>query len=181
MNIQFKFSKPYEKTLNPKADPSTYREIEEKLEVMTTFWNTEGGKIEKTFKEVTGLEFTDEIIPCYLNSQASLSDPLSLRVVDILDMKDNLIHEFCHVFFRQNHSKISKGWEAMFSVYSNEPFLTKVHIGVHALHYLVVEKLMPERLSNIVNYSKKPTYVKAWEIVKKETPQKIVDLIFNFK
>ena len=174
MDIHFKFSLQYEKALNPEGGVTAF---EERCSKMKAFWDEELYNIKKIFEEITGLKFADKIIPCYLNSVFTISDPLSLKIEDIDDMKDNLLHELCHVLFMQNTLSKNKGWQEMLEAYKDEPFVTQVHSAIHALHYLVTKELRPERLENIMNYSKKQTYIKAWEIVNEKTPQYFIDLI----
>lgn len=145
---------------------------------MSEFWKENGEAIEQTVIEITGLSFVENSIKCYLNTQFSISDPLSLKIENIEDMKDNLIHELIHVLFTQNEFGKTEKWQNLMEMYKNEEGLTKVHIPVQRIHYLITKKLFPTRLTAIVEYTRHSAYIKAWNLIK---DPHIVDSILELK
>jgi len=183
MKIKFIFSDQYESALlalRPKNNKATleWKEINRLEKVLTEFWKKEGKRVEKVLKNITGLSFKDRDILCYLNSQITVSDPLSIRIEDQKDMADNLIHELIHILLSQNYPQIKKGWNKMFQKYKKERFTTKVHIGVHAIHIELAKQLMPHRIRKITSYSRDKAYRRSWDIIERETSREILNIIF---
>ena len=179
MKIEFKYSHIYELRLNPSAKMMLSKRITTSITKMEDFWEKEGSRIEKTLTSITGLNFTRQTIPCYLNSSQSFSDPLTLQIEKVDDMYDNLAHELVHVILTQNSKKIDKKWKAFFGRFKDEVFTTRVHIAVHAIHLLLAKSIFPNRVSRIRSYSKFRAYVRSWEIVEKEGADNIVFQIFG--
>lgn len=161
MDIKFKFTSQFQTSLSNKEVIFPVEEIKG----LNNFWLTFGSKVEEAFKEVTGLSFLEKIIPCYLNSEFSVSDPLCLKIEKIDDMIDNLIHELIHVILTQNKIGETEKWKNLMEQFKEEVPLTKVHVIIHAIHQKVYEKLgFTERINVIQNNSVKPPYIRAWEI-----------------
>lgn len=178
MNIKFKYQHIYEQRLNPKAAILSSEKIEEGVALMDVFWKERGASVEMAMKEVTGLNFKQSSIVCYLNSTMSFSDPLTLAIEDAADMYDNLVHELIHIILMDNEEALL-GWQAMFERYKTEPRITKTHIGIHAIHELVALKIFPHRMERIKSYSKNPEYVRSWEIVNKDGAENIIAFILS--
>jgi hypothetical protein len=181
MKINFKYRHVYELNLNPKADLMSWDLIENRKTMLESFWKTKGRIIEKTFKEVTGLSFNRKEIDCYLNSSVSFSEPLTIKIKyrDEKDIQNTLVHELVHVILMANEPVFIDNWKAMYKKFKKESPTTKVHIAVHAIHFLIAEKIFPDRLSRIVDFATDKHYVRSWDIVKKVGAQKIVDSIFK--
>jgi len=175
MKIQFTFSVQFNTSLTKRDVLYPAKEIE----AMNLFWETCGQDIEKILTKITRLSFVEKSIKCYLNSEFSISDPLSLKIENIEDMKDNLIHELIHVLLTGNDFGETSQWKAVMEEYKEEPTATRIHVVVHRIHYLVTQKLFPNRLEAIVNYSKNPKYIRAWNIIK--NPEKVDNLMILTK
>ena len=178
MDIKFKYSNVYETHLNPDARPLTHTEIVTKIATMEAFWKEYYTNIENAYKEVTGLSFKRDSVICYVNSGKTFSDPLSLEIEDDKDMQDNLVHELIHILLTDNHSSFEAKQLELYKKFPEEVFTTKIHVIVHAIHLLVAQKLFPERVDRIVNYSVLRAYRKSWDIVKEMSAQAVVDSVF---
>ena len=175
MDIKFTFSIPYQKSLSDKevVFPT------EILEQMDAFWKENKEIIQSGLEQITGLQFNPEKITCYLNTEFSISDPFSLRIEDIEDMKDNLIHELIHILMTQNEFSKSKRWKDLMDYYKDESPATKVHIIVHRVHYILYHtRLRRDRIQNITGYSERDAYVRAWQIAvdERNMVDKLLDL-----
>lgn len=176
MRIKFKYSHIYEKHLNPEVEPVPIEKVNTSILEMDTFWKADGPAIEKVFKDITGMSFVDDEIICYINSGKSFSDPLSLQIVDVKDMQDNLIHELAHVLLSGRAPEKAK---ILWNKYKDEHVITRRHILVHAIHLLLTRNLYPERVERIKTYSKRINYIRSWEIVDQEGAEKIIELVFT--
>ncbi len=171
MNLQFKFSYQYNAALNGLAIEQKF--LDKEIKMLSRFWKKDGKNIEKALKEVTGLSFKKKEIPCYINSEKSLSDPLSLKILNNNEyMQNDLIHELIHVLITQNYDVIKKGWLKMKRDFSKEKPLTISHILVHAVHYLITKKLYPKR--DVTYDSIHKDYVRSWKIVLECIPAELV-------
>lgn len=179
MDIKFKYSHVYQTTLSPKAELIPIKKIEASTAFMDAFWKSFGPSIEEILKEITGLSFTEKEITCYLVSDQTFSDPLTLKIENIEDMQDNLVHELMHVFLSGNQIGKTDGWKALFERFDGEFNATKIHLTIHSLHLLITQKLFPDRIKDIKSYSVWPAYVKSWEIVEEEGAENIIKSVFN--
>lgn len=175
MDIRFIFSPQYENVLNPDGKNSREALAYPRISALKKFWSTTGEDIEFAFMKATQLSFEPDAIKCYLNSKASLSDPLSLRIENITDMRDNLIHELAHVILTQNNIGKTKGWKKLQEDFKDESPITRTHILVHAIHLIITKQLFPRRKKAIENYSIHPAYKRSWEIVNEEGEWNLLD------
>lgn len=165
MRTKLTFKYNFEPTQSPEAI-----ELEQ-------FWAAYGIQIEAYLNKITGFSFVEDIT-CHLNTEYSKSYPiLRLKIEDIQDMKDGLIHELIHILLSQNSDKGEAQWQDLMKEYEAETQLCRVHIAVHRIHYLLDKKLFPERLEAIQNYSVKPDYVRSWQIA--NTESKKIDKILH--
>lgn len=175
MKINFIFSPQYQDVLGHEREYLA-SQVNDAVEHMRLFWDAQGEKIEQSFKKHIGLSFTQNEIPCYLNFEVSISDPLSLEITpDKERMENNLIHELCHVLFTYNfgtNDEFCNKWMEYYKA-SDEPRLTKSHIPVHALHFLVSKDIFPER--DVTYDSVKPEYKASWDFVLKQSPEKVLE------
>ncbi len=179
MDIKFKYSHIYEVNLNPTAEPIPIEIIKRKIEIIGDFWKEKGPQIEETLKEITGLSFREKETICWLNSKRSFSDPLTLAMVANPAMKDNLVHELIHVLLTQNDIGSTQKWKAMFDLLKQWSFPTKVHVIIHAVHFVLAQKLFPERVEYIRTFSVDEAYKKSWELVEEMGAQNIIDSVFK--
>jgi hypothetical protein len=183
MKITFTFSRQYENAVNHADNILTYEKTNVLISQLDAFWSKMGPDIEKMYLELSGLHFISSEIQCYINSQFSISDPFSIRAEDINDMKNNIIHELVHVLLIQNEavSNVFKNkWNFYYKThYQSETPLTRTHIPIHAIHYLIAKKYMPDQINRIKSYTQHPDYLRSWQIVDNETPEIIVTKIFR--
>jgi hypothetical protein len=177
MNIQFIFSNQYEAVIGRK--PVTSIKGRESARVMTAAWDKYGSKIEKVLQEITNLIFKEDI-KCYLNSRTSFSDPLSLKISNEATMLDNLTHELIHVLLTQNIETIRPVIEKFHDEFKAYPFVTRIHILVHAIHLKVAQKVVPDRIRAIRRYAKSETYRRSWKIVDEIGAQVIIDRVVYY-
>ena len=182
MQIKFKFSLPYERALMLyQAKPASLESfivekrkiIESRIKSLEKFWTK---KVQFAIEETVGLKFKENVV-CYLNSARNISDPLSIKIEDLKDMQDNLIHELIHVILTQNNVSQKKGWKLLQEKYKNENPITRGHILVHAVHEVVTKKIRKGRLKRIKAYSKNPNYKNSWRIVKKEGAENLLNFL----
>lgn len=173
LQIQFIFSFPYQNSLSNKKVP--FPEVE--MSDMIEYWTMYRTDIITALKDITGLSFKSEKMKCYLNTEFSVSDPLSLRIEDIGDMKDNLVHELIHVLLGENYEEIKDKWIELNETFKSELPVTRTHIAIHRIHRLVYNRLFPERIKNIMNYSEKDAYIRSWVLAR--THAEVVDNILG--
>lgn len=184
MEIQFKFSRIYERTLQlykPKVKAFSIDDIKERrkeidndISYLNAFWKKEKTGIVKALKNVTKLSFKTDLI-CYLNSEISLSDPLSIKIENVTDMKNSLVHELIHSLLDQNNIGKTKGWEKLKEDFKKEKPLTQSHILIHAIHEEFCLKYNPSLLNRVFSYSKHPAYRRAWKIVRKLGAKNVIN------
>lgn len=179
MKIEFIYSNLYEENLNPIKERVALNVAAAAKKAMETYWNMHGEKIEGYLRSLTGLKFREEKIQCFLNSQASFSCPLSLKIEDHEDMRANLVHELIHVLMTQNYDLIKKKIEKFHDDYSGYNFVTRIHVLVHAIHIILQQKIHPLMTERTMNYSVDQDYKKSWDIVRNEGADSIVTRVFG--
>lgn len=179
MKIDFIYSNLYEENLNPLTERAALDIAAAAKKNIERYWNAHGKKIESLLKRLTGLKFREKKIQCYLNSQASFSCPLSLKIEDHEDMQSNLAHELIHVLMTQNYGSIRKKIEKFHSDYSGHNFTTRVHVLVHAIHAVLQEEIDPSMMEKIMGYSVNQDYKKSWDIVREEGAHSILTRVFR--
>lgn len=179
MKINFIYANIYQGSLNPGIEKPSESLVNKKLKMIEAFWKKNERNVEQSVGKITGLQFKKgRSIDCYLNTEKSFSEPLTLKMQEDKDMGDTLVHELMHVLLAHNHE--TGGWELkkmkkFLRDFKDEPMLTRNHILVHAMHYLIYKDIMPERIDAILNYSKRPEYVRAWEIVNKIGAEELIE------
>lgn len=178
MKIHFLFSPQYESALGGRAVG-----VPKEVKALEKRWKKREKAVISAFKDITGLEFQDSYIDCYINSRKSLSSPLSVKIENLDDMFDSLVHELIHQLVWQNYHTIKKPWDAFGtkSKKSGHKQVVWVHVIIHSVHYLVMERVFGKgaRLKRIVAYSKEKDYRKSWDIVLAREPQTVVDEVFE--
>src|SRR3989344_1287100 len=155
------------------------RKIENYIAAITPLW---GGIEKRTLGElskISGLKWKENRIRCYvIGFCRPFSDPLTMKLYpNKKDFVDTLTHEMIHQIQIQNKEKIGKWFDNITSNYGKETRVTRNHIFVHAVHSKLYLALFDEkRLNrNIRRDKENPDYYRAWEIVRKEGYQKIID------
>ena len=138
-------------------------------------WRKEGGKILKEISKISSLKWKEKKVKCYfISGGRCFSDPLTIKYFKNKNQFiDTLTHELIHQIQIQNAD-----WDKWkkYHKYGKESFKTQSHIFLHAVHYKILSNLYGRnRLEkNIRRHNKWKDYKKAWEIVIKETPEKII-------
>lgn len=181
MKINFIYSDIYERTINPNGTPMDAFSIRIKKNMINRFWKMNSTKIERAFHFYFGKEFKYDI-DCYITGSVSISNPLSVSIRNMLgkirkdaNIQDTLVHELCHVVLSHNNVENTKKYKQFLKDFKDENPVTRIHILIHAMHYLVAKELFPRRLKNIVSFSKQPDYKRSWEIVMKIGAREIIE------
>lgn len=159
---------------------------EVKISTLRISWEEWGTKIFEQLHEITKLEWMEADIRCYIVSgtKSSFSHPLTLKLYDSDEqMFDIFVHELIH---RLLHAPIHpedmrKKRKKFMEPYKQESMTTKNHILLHAIHgQLVLNLFGQERLDRIIGLVKSPDYIRAWDIVKENGREKILQEVFNY-
>ena len=120
-------------------------------------WNKVEEKIFSTLSNESGLKWKEEKISCYIIKRSSffpISDPITIPIelegkkIHKLSLKrfiDMLVHELIHNLFIQNYKETDKYFKEIFNIYSDEDFVTTMHILVHSLHEKVMKIVFDEK------------------------------------
>lgn len=181
LSITFKYSRPFQSSIVNKDSMPDIDEVKKSISSLKKFWSESEEDVCRTLQEITGLSYKGDSITCYINTEFSVSDPLCLKIQEIDKMKKTLIHELIHVLFTQNYEcgneEFIKKWDAYRASYPEESFLTRAHIALHSTQHLLTQKLFPDHIKDLEYDSKKEDYIRSWDIVLEETPEKIVEMI----
>lgn len=179
MEIVFKYSKQLEERLNPGASLVPIQNIHTKLKELEAFWMESGSSIQIFLKKITGFDFKEVKIFCYLNTGYSFSDPLTIKMEDSQRMKDNLVHELIHQLFIQNNipgTLFEEKWKKYWQAFPEEHSIVKSHVLLHSIHYLLAKELFDRDISFD---SKREAYVRSWQIVMEKGPKNIIDTFLS--
>jgi hypothetical protein len=145
---------------------------------LEALWKKDGDSVLAELSKVTGLKWKEEKITCYIVGWSmAFSDPLTLPVYkNAQDGFDSLTHELVHQLFIQNEEKEDAVWKYFLTAYKNEPYNTRIHIPVHAIHEHIFRKLFSkERLEDEIKVmASYKDYKRSWEIVTKEGYKNII-------
>lgn len=184
--IEFRYSSVYDRGYRenfekrgisyPKSD-----EVLKYIKKVNKTWKRDGKKILKAISNLTKLKWNKSVIICYVIGMGRcFSDPLTIKMFeDINDFRDTLIHELIHQMQTQN--KLTKWFNYIYKKYEKESILTKNHILLDAFLSKIIIKLYNQsRLDNIIKKdSESLDYKRAWEIVEKETSNKILNKFYK--
>lgn len=143
-------------------------------------WKKEGNKILDKISIISGLKWPAGNIPCYVVGFCRpMSEPLTIKMCkDITHAIDILTHELIHYLqTKVNDKKWDKWQKYLDSKYSKESATTRDHIFLNAVHMaLYLDFFGPDRLVRDIDNSQfSQDYQRAWKIVEKEGPDKIVN------
>ncbi|NCN86884.1 hypothetical protein GW932_03545 [archaeon] len=188
--IEFRYSDVYDRNYREskfiqkylKEKNQTYpdkKEILEYIKKVEKLWNKKSEEILKLISKVSGLKWKEKRIICYvIGVGRPFSDPLTIRTYgkDTKRFINTLTHELIHNIFIQN-TELYKNWNKYLKIqYPNEARITQSHILLSAIHWIILEKEGKNAIKKeIEKYNKNEDYKKAWEIIKKETPKKIIN------
>ena len=148
MKINFVYSRVYDELLHRyiKKELSELF-IKEMLlfnEEFEAFWEKDGKKIISNIEKISRLKFKGNK-NCYLVSNmfyAAISEPLTLRKENLIDMKMRLIHELVHILISDNYNKLN---DLINRIYPEESVEFRTHIPVLLITRKVVENIFGER------------------------------------
>ena len=159
----------------------SHREILNYIKKIEEVWDKIEKNVLKELSNISGLKWKEKKIICYVVGYANpFSDPLTIPIYikDYDYFIDILIHELIHQIFTQegNLDKSKKSWNYLFKKYKKETWNTKIHIPLHAIHSQIYLKFFNKnRMQKDISYvSGFKDYKRSWEIVLKETPDKII-------
>ena len=185
--IEFRYSKIYDEKyrnrkfiqdyLKEKGDkyPSV-KQVQSYVKKVEKLWRGKNQNILKEISKITKLKWKDKKIICYI-----IGFGQSFYVKSPKRFIQTLTHELIHQIQIQNNDLFMKWREYLLEKYKNETRLTRNHILVSAIHWKVLEKLynknmIKEEVKNNENFI---DYKRAWEIVEKETPDKIIKKFYE--
>ena len=141
-------------------------------------------KVFKLMSQVSGLRWQRTEMDAYVARQIiPFSIPLTLHPVKNLDeLAETIIHELCHNLIVQNSGKIQPLYKKLFREFKNEPFTTKIHLLVYAIHIPVIQKLFSKKkvkqfLEATKEYKCSKAYWRAVQIVQEKTPEYFLKML----
>lgn len=188
--IEFKYSYIYDELFRSSTELHKFmkkngRKYPEPIEIIKFMddvemvWKKEGRKILEKISEISGIKWSNNKISCYIVGFCRpMSDPLTIKKCnDITHAIDILTHELIH-HMQSNISeqKWQKWLKHIDLKYPKESATTKDHIFLNAVHmalyldFFGADRLMRDMWNS--NFSN--GYKRAWEIVEREGPDKIV-------
>jgi len=161
--------------------------LEEKLIALKRDWGKIERKVLNGLEKITGLCFVKNYMDVYLinpDNRPSISSPTIVKFQDSANRTICImIHELIHNLMWDNVQK--NNWSIKVQkLFKNENRKTAIHIAVHAILEAVYTNILkkPEEITQDINEMQKyPDYKRAWEIVKKEGYQNIIDKLKSSK
>jgi hypothetical protein len=160
-------------------------EVRRRLIQVKEEWNKYSNQILTKLAQVSGLQWSEPIITCYLVgwSSSPYSDPVTLPSYEsIEDSVYTITHEIIHRLFVQNSELIDSTRQYFREgSYSKElPRGTRTHIRLYALQAKVVSEIAGLSLEHLAKtVPKKKAYQKAWSFIKEEGHEKVLQEFIN--
>jgi hypothetical protein len=154
-------------------------------------WDRVSDKIFKTTSDVSGLKWKKDFVVCYVVKHIPnpISRPLTLRINrNFIEQKTTIIHELTHNLLFQNYKKIKRMYTLtgkIYRKYAKESLNTKIHLPVHAIVKLTLEKAFGKEAKKYIKYEtrfygkRSIDYIRSWEIVEKEGPENILKQVIK--
>jgi len=162
-----------------KKEYPSQREIHQYIDKIGRLWEKDGKKILRNIRSVTGLKWKEKKIIVYIVGYCRpFSDPLTIKPYkDKNYFIDVLTHELIHQIQSQNNKNWNRWFKHLSEKYPEESRITRRHILLNSVHWILITKMWNKSHLNkiIKKHSKDKDYEKAWEIVKMETPEKIIN------
>ncbi len=164
----------------PLSERNRIKKTFEYIEKVEKSWKKDERKILEELSGITGLEWTEEFIICYIIWVGkNIGIPLTVRVhSDTDEFINTLIHELIHyLLVYGNNSKLSLKARNYFNrKYRNENQKVISHIPVFAIMQFIFLKFFDmKRLEKHINMMKSsPDYARAWQIVQQEGYHNII-------
>lgn len=188
--VIFQYSYIYDQAFSSKSQND--RNFENGFKVAVNFqkyWDKNSKRILSVMSEVSKLKWRYDKVWCYLSffTPFSFSMPLTVKIHKNREqMLTTLVHELSHNLLIQNRDRCFMATEGkkLYKKYESETFTTRVHITVHAIVKLTLEKafgkgaekyLKYERMWEISKTSRLASeYKRAREIMEKEGPENVL-------
>jgi hypothetical protein len=155
------------------------REVEKK-------WRREERKVMVEISRTASLGWAEEKIDCFVVGRCrAFSFPTTLQIYegDYQRFIDILTHELIHRIFssKDNKKRAKRAWNYFNKKYSEESRTTRVHVVVYAVHTHLYKKFSREHRieENAKRVEHKPDYRRAWEIVKRDGYETIIEELKN--
>ncbi len=188
--IEFRYSDIYDRGFRESKFIQSYlkkkgqeypskKEILRYVEKAKKLWAEDRRIILKEVSRISGFKWKQKIIICYVVGVGRpISDPLTIRTYgkNVERFIETLTHEMIHQIFVQNNVEYKKWHKYVLKKYKDELRITKTHILLSAVHWKLLEKIGNKNAveKEIRKYDKDEGYKRAWEIVKEETPDGII-------
>jgi len=179
--IEFRYSWIYDELFKKGKKNSEYPsliEIKKFIKELEKDFKINQIKILKEISKISKLKWKEKKIIVYVVGRCiPFSDPLTISLIH--DKKRTikiLIHELIHQIQIQGSKNWENWWSFLKKAYPKENIKTKSHIFLNAVNWMVLNNLFGKKVVDLeIDYYKRlPDYKRAWEIVKEETPEKII-------
>lgn len=189
--IEFKYSQIYDDWIfkqnkeikefleKQKKEYPTRKEIYKYIEKIRELWKKRGKDILRNIRAITGLKWKEKKITVYIVGYCRpFSDPLTIKLyrnknyfIDVLN------HELIHQIQSQNNKDWNRWFKHLMEKYPEETRTTRAHVFLNAVLWILILKMWNKNhLNNIIKKnSRDKDYGRAWEIVKHETPEEIIN------
>lgn len=174
--LYFRYSDIYDESLaNLAEDSFDYKNTGwkyEKTNEFSKYWEPFNDKVFDYYNSI-GLTFPEFWVAYFVESRKDLipfSDPLTLLLKDNNEvMMVDLVHELCHSLFvyYENEETWNKVFKTIETKYSNEDFITKVHLIVIIFTYFgLLQIIDKDKIHNLLDIEKNYDGLKrSWEIL----------------
>jgi hypothetical protein len=192
--IEFRYSEVYDRNYRESIEiknilkeknqeyPSK-EEIFAYMKKVKKLWAGQEEKILSEISKVSKFDWKEKRIICYvIGIGRPFSEPLTMRTYGKNTNRfiTTLIHELIHQIFTQNKKEYSKWHNFVLEKYEKEERLTKTHILLSAIHWKILDKFFgKDSIEKEIKQFNHEEYKRAWEIVKKETPDKIIKKFYE--
>jgi len=192
--IEFRYSEVYDRNYRESTDiknilkeknqeyPSR-EEILEYIKKVKKLWEEQNEEILLEISNISKFNWKEEKIICYVVGICRpFSEPLTMRTYGKNTNRfiTTLIHELIHQIFTQNKKEYSRWNNFVLEKYEKEKRLTKNHILLSAIHWKILNKFFgKDSIKKEIKQLNHEEYKRAWEIVKKETPDKIIKKFYG--
>ncbi|MGV8171124.1 MAG: hypothetical protein ACP5OA_00350 [Candidatus Woesearchaeota archaeon] len=185
--IIFRYSEIYDKRWKVHFKNESYptgEEITRYTKDIETIWERKEKEILEEMSNITGLDWYDETIICYIVGICRpFSDPLTIGIYfqkyrDKEDFIDVLVHELIHQLFTQkdNFIAVKRYIDELRKQHKGLSETALLHIPLHAIHQHIYNDLFDvDRLQRDKELSKQSIdYDKSWEEVEKQGYKNII-------
>jgi len=129
----------------------------------------------------SSLKWRQSHIKCYVvhGIDFDIEDPLTIKIIHSGRIKvavETLYHELIHLLIEQNKDFIRNN-NYIARKYRKEPLDVKDHIFDQAVMWKVYNKFFgPKKTQHVIaSYRNFPEHMRAWRIIKKEGPERIIE------